>query len=235
MPILRIVVLPLMLVACATFTRLAMVPLLNNRPLLALFVVPLMIAGYIGGPWSALVGTGVAAWATEVFIMQPTWERRAHLPVDTYEQAILVLAGLAITTGCWLLQREHKRALQGEQRLRLVMNNLGASMFLLLLSPDGRVLEVSQRGYRQSNLLPKDIIGQRLDATYWWTWSPDVAKQLSLALDKAATGVGSRFTTRARIGEELRWVDLSLTPVLNAAGTVAYIVPSGNFIAAPAA
>lgn len=227
MKIMRTLVMPLTLVLCTLFVRLTMLPYMNGRPLLPMFVVPIVIAGAVGGWVPALVSTGVAWWATNVYILQ--WNNRVPLQVDSYEQVVLLIAGLTIAGRCWQLQRAQKRANASEAMTYEVLNRIGPRMFMSVLSPKGVVIETSRAGLRAGKAQRRDVIGKRWDKLPWWI--PETQAMITEALEDAITGVSRQLHVQTLPDGDLEKIsiDVYLTPVFDA-GEVCYIVTSGMVI-----
>lgn len=65
----------------------------GDRPLLILFVVPILLSAYFGGLGAGLVATVVAALGTNYFLVQPLGSLAFDRPVDLAQWLVLVLCG----------------------------------------------------------------------------------------------------------------------------------------------
>lgn len=130
---------------------------------------------------------------------------------------------------------ERKRAeealRQNEEKLRKVMDGLGPYMFVGLMTPDGTLIEANQPALAAAGLRPEDVIGKQFDQTYWWAYSESVQRQLRAAVLRAAAGTPSRYDVQVRADETaFIWIDFSLHPLRDDAGTVTFLVPSAIVI-----
>ncbi|MDB6169168.1 MAG: domain S-box [Verrucomicrobia bacterium] len=130
---------------------------------------------------------------------------------------------------------ERKRAADAAKRsaklLRDIIDGLGPSMFVALLTPDGVLVEVNNAPLVAANLKPADVLGKHFADTPWWAGPPEVQAQLRAAIQRAAGGEPSRYDVRTHgAGGEIIDVDFSLQPLRNEAGQVVFLVPSASVI-----
>lgn len=119
----------------------------------------------------------------------------------------------------------------GEKRLRDLIDRVGPSMFVGLMSVDGTLIEVNRPALAVAGLEPSDVLGKRLDETYWWSYSAEVQKQLREAMASAAKGHSSRYDVNIRVAHHrFIVIDFSLQPLLDEAGRVTFLVPSASVI-----
>ncbi len=118
-----------------------------------------------------------------------------------------------------------------QQRLRGIIDGLGPSMFVVLLTPEGLLVDINRAPLEVSGLRAKDILGTPFAETHWWSYSPDVQQQLRDAIGRAALGESSRYDVRI-LGAEGRLsdIDFSLQPMRDDDGRVAFIVASASVI-----
>lgn len=95
-------------------------------------------------------------------------------------------------------------------------------MFVGLLTPDGRVVEANQPALETFGLNREQVLGRRLDELDPFSYSRAVQDQLSRALDRAGRGEPSRYDVELRSGARSIVVELSLQPLRDASGEVAY-------------
>lgn len=127
--------------------------------------------------------------------------------------------------------RERKQAVdaktQSEQRLRDLIDGLGPTMFVGLLTPDGILIEANRPALAAANLKPEDVLGKMLDESYWLNYSPESKQIIREAINQAAQGKASRFDIQIRVGENQHAIiDFSLQPLLDKDGQVVFLVPS---------
>lgn len=120
---------------------------------------------------------------------------------------------------------------ESERKLRLVMDGLGPSMFVGLMTPDGVVMVANRPALAAAGLTPEDVVGKPVEETYWFSYSASVQAQLRAAVARARRGESSRYDVPIRVADGVTiWIDLSFTPVLDAQGQVSFIVPSASVI-----
>jgi two-component system cell cycle sensor histidine kinase/response regulator CckA len=122
-------------------------------------------------------------------------------------------------------------ALRSQKRLRDLIDGLGPSMFVGLMTPEGVLLESNRSALVAAGLKSEDVIGKPFAETYWWCYSPQIQHQLREAIDQAALGKASRYDVRIRVTEsQFIDVDFSIQPVRDEWGEVVFLVPSGSVI-----
>ena len=123
-------------------------------------------------------------------------------------------------------------ALEGSaRRLRELIDGLGPSMFVGLLDVDGLILEANRPALLAAGLQPEDVIGKPFEEAPWWSYSPEVQRQLREAMRRAASGVPSRYDVQmmGTSGTPF-WIDFSLQPIPGPDGRPVYLVASATVI-----
>jgi len=77
--------------------RMALVPSIENRAFLIIFVVPMIVTAYIGGLWPGLFATFLCAVVTAWFVIPPVHSFAFQTPIDFAHWAFLVLEGVLIS------------------------------------------------------------------------------------------------------------------------------------------
>ncbi|MBI3561112.1 MAG: PAS domain S-box protein [Gammaproteobacteria bacterium] len=120
---------------------------------------------------------------------------------------------------------------ESEHKLRMVIDGLGANMFMGLMTTDGVLIEANQPSLDAAGVPPEAVLGKPFDQTYWWAHSPAAQAQLRAAIARARHGEASRYDVQIQLaGGAIVWGDFSLRPLFNAQGEVIYLVPSGVVI-----
>jgi len=129
-------------------------------------------------------------------------------------------------------RKQAQEALEASQkRLRELIDGLGPSMFVGLMTPQGILIEANRPALAAAGLKPEDVIGKPFEETYWWTYSPEVQQLLRETIARAVRGEASRYDVQIRVAENhLIDIDFSLQPVRDETGAVVFLVPSGNVI-----
>lgn len=139
----------------------------------------------------------------------------------------------AIGTCQDITERVHARTalLQSQKHLRDIIDGLGPSMFVALLTPQGVLLEINRPPLEAAGLQPEDVLGKPFDETPWWTHSPAVQKQLRDAIQRAAGGEPSRYDVRIHgASEKIIDLDFSIQPLRDERGNVVFLIPSASVI-----
>ncbi|HEX7705502.1 MAG TPA: PAS domain S-box protein [Thermoanaerobaculia bacterium] len=120
---------------------------------------------------------------------------------------------------------------RSQQRLRDIIDGLGPSMFVGLLTPEGILLEVSRSPLEATGLKASDVIGRHFADCGWWTGMPGMQQQLREAIVRAARGEASRFDVMTH-GLDGKFVDtdFSLEPMRDENGRVVFLIPSAVVI-----
>jgi diguanylate cyclase (GGDEF)-like protein/PAS domain S-box-containing protein len=129
-------------------------------------------------------------------------------------------------------RKELERTAQlNQKRLRDLIDGLGPSMFVGLMTPQGILIEANRPALAAAGLKPIDVLGKPFAETYWWAYSPEIQRQLRDAIIRAAHGEPSRYDVQVHAGQgHLIDCDFSLQPVLDETGKVVLLVPSASVI-----
>ena len=122
-------------------------------------------------------------------------------------------------------------ARKSQQHLRALIDGLGPSMFVGLMTREGILLEVNQAPLVAAGLTSSDVVGKPFVDAPWWAHSPAIQQQLRDAIARGARGEASRFDLRANgVGSQVIDIDFSLQPLRDATGQVTFLIPSANVI-----
>lgn len=130
---------------------------------------------------------------------------------------------------------ERKRAAEAlrrsEKKLRDLIDGLGPTMFVGLLTPEGVLIEANRPALEAAGLRPEDVIGKPLEDSYWLSYSEAVRQRVRQAITCAAAGQASRYDETIRAArDQFLVIDLSIQPLFDEAGQVRYLVPSAREI-----
>jgi len=118
---------------------------------------------------------------------------------------------------------------ESEQRFGVIFHN--AFEFIILLQPDGTVVEVNETALRFGGLTLSDVIGKPFWETYWWTISTQTKVQLRNAIVRAAGGLSVQYIVDVTgEGNKIATIDFSLKPVTGDAGMVTSLIAEGRDI-----
>jgi PAS domain S-box-containing protein len=90
-----------LLAVVATFAtlgaRLALDPMLQGRPTLLMFALPIMLSGYVGGLRAGLVATATSYLLASYFLLPPIYSFAIASSPDRWQQFFIVLVGVVIS------------------------------------------------------------------------------------------------------------------------------------------
>jgi PAS domain S-box-containing protein len=116
-----------------------------------------------------------------------------------------------------------------ELRLRAMFDH--TFQLMGVLTPAGRVLEMNRAALDFAGLRSEDVVGRAFWETGWWCHSEAERVRLRAAISEAAAGRFVRYEVDLPGADgELRTIDLSLNPVLDEEGQVAFLIPEGRDI-----
>lgn len=147
-----------------------------------------------------------------------TWLHAQILPTDV---------GIAVIFQVNTEPTRYQDALrQSDQRYRDLLESV--SDRVAILSPDGLVLEISQRLLADARSRREEVIGRPFAETSWWSYASEAQQQLRAAIERASRGEIARFEARIRPQEEW-YLDLAviITPHLDADGHAEYLIYAG--------
>lgn len=125
-------------------------------------------------------------------------------------------------------KRVEKALRESERRFRAIFD--GTFQFIVLLLPDGTVLEVNESGLNFAKLEAIDIVGQPFWRGRWWM-SVENRERLKSAIALAADGEFVRYEVDLlSANEQVVTIDLSLKPFTNDAEQVVLLIAEGRDI-----
>ncbi|MGO9311292.1 MAG: PAS domain S-box protein [Syntrophobacteraceae bacterium] len=128
---------------------------------------------------------------------------------------------------------ERKRAEEAlqerERKFRAIFDQ--TFQFMGLMTIDGRLIEANRTGLRFGGIQESDVIGKPFWQTPWLTHSTQLQEILRVAVAKAAAGecVRLEVTNLAADGSP-HCMDFSLKPVMDEAGSVAFLIAEARDI-----
>ncbi len=132
-----------------------------------------------------------------------------------------------------ITQRKHaeEAARSSQKRLRDLIDGVGPSIFVGLMTPEGILIECNRPALAAAGLQPEDVLGKPFADTHWWAHSPEAQRQLREAVERGARGEPSRYDVQIRgAGDQAVDVDFSLQPLRAETGEVVFLVPSASVI-----
>ena len=169
--------------------------------------------------------------ANEKGVHRFNWEHQKaggeSLPVEvTLARIKLGVKDLLYCT--WRDMSDRRRAeealRESEERFKAIFNQ--TFQFIGLLSPEGTLLDVNESALSFAGVSREDVLGRPFWKTPWWAHDPDVQTEVQDALELAAGGEFVRFeTSHIDLTGARRAFDVSITPILNDAGEVVFLLP----------
>ncbi len=112
-----------------------------------------------------------------------------------------------------------------------ILDSLG--IFVAVLTPQATVSYVNQASLAAASVQLEDLLGLPLWLTPWWRLEEPVQAQVRLACERAAHGESAREDVPMwRLGKDRVTAELSVAPVLDAAGTVRQLIVSAVDVSA---
>lgn len=115
-----------------------------------------------------------------------------------------------------------------ERRYDAIFNNTFG--FTVLLSPDGRVLEVNDTALSFGGVSREDVVDRRIWETPWISYDADVARFAEEAVSTASEGEFLRRELEVQGAERKAVVDTSIRPVTDKSDEVVLLVVEGREI-----
>lgn len=188
-----------------------------HRPLLIIFVLPILIAAYLGGLRPGLLATGLCAVLTDYFLIPPTHSLTIAASHDTAQWTLLIVTGLGISALTERLHRALKQA-AGSVRLQDQLADVAASLpgvlYSFQLHTDGHTsFPYSTDAFDE--LLGLDSEAARRDAAFTFARiRPDDAERLQASFRESAASLTpwrGEFRLRHPVRGEI-WIEGRSTP-----------------------
>ncbi|MDP8935574.1 MAG: PAS domain S-box protein, partial [Cyanobacteriota bacterium] len=127
-------------------------------------------------------------------------------------------------------KKETEQALsETNQRFHAIFDQ--AFQMFALLEPDGTLIEANQTALKLSDLQPSEVLGLKFWLTPWWASSPTNQQRLKTNIKQASIGnlVREEYEITGP-NNDVRVMDMSFKPLLNATGEVFQILAEGRDI-----
>jgi PAS domain S-box-containing protein len=140
-------VLAVVLTVGVMFLRMALTPWVGDRPLLILFIVPIVIAAYVGGLRPGLLATALVGMLTAYFVFPPVGSFWFDKPLDFAQWLFVLLEGVLISVLFEELQqwrdKTHTRSAERQSAATERKVRAGFAVALMLLGAIGIVSYLS--------------------------------------------------------------------------------------------
>ncbi|MBE9187217.1 PAS domain S-box protein [Microcoleus sp. LEGE 07076] len=127
-------------------------------------------------------------------------------------------------------KQETEQALsETTQRFQAIFDR--AFQFIILLQPDGTLIEANQTALKLGNFQASQVLGLKFWYAPWWPSSPINEQRLKANIQQASAGnfVREEYEITGA-NNQIRVIDLSFKPLLNEAGEVFQILAEGRDI-----
>jgi len=111
-----------------------------------------------------------------------------------------------------------------------IIDAFGPAALIGVLACDGTVIATNRSALKSSGLDATQVIGSRFEDLDPWAYSAEVRARLRASIERAARGESSRYEVEARIAGQPVFVDMTIAPVRDDSGAVAYLVASGSLV-----
>ncbi|MCX6355763.1 MAG: PAS domain S-box protein [Candidatus Aureabacteria bacterium] len=127
-------------------------------------------------------------------------------------------------------RKKVEEALQESERtVRAILDQ--TFQFIGLMTVDGVLIDANKAALKFAGIEESQVLNKPFWETPWWTHSAELQNKLRDAVKKVARGEFIRFeATHMLKGGGLHYVDFSLKPVKDDAGTVIFMIPEGRDI-----
>ncbi|MEY2632083.1 MAG: hypothetical protein RIR00_737, partial [Pseudomonadota bacterium] len=118
-----------------------------------------------------------------------------------------------------------------QKMARIILDSM--YQFLGLLDVDGTVLEINRAALDGGGISLENVVGRPFWEARWWAVSPEVRERVKAMIAEARSGkfVRCDFEVYGEMGGfKTIFIDFSLTPILDDAGRVVYLLPEGRNI-----
>ena len=203
------------------------------RPLLILFVLPIILSAYLGGLGPGLLATLLAASCTAYFLIPPVYSLAIAQPYDLFQWAMLIVCGVIISVLVEGLHRARRRLEQmliereqaaaalceTEEHYRLLAEH--TEDFVSVHDAEEHRLYVSPSYYRATDWAPEEVQSSPWDSRL----HPDDLPKIRQA--RAANRAGQTALVEHRIhcrnGNWL-WIEARSKPIMGADGRMQRLV-----------
>jgi PAS domain S-box-containing protein len=126
--------------------------------------------------------------------------------------------------------RPQKTFHQQELELQDVLECVSTSV--VILTPEGRVLNINQAPLTSARMQRADVLGKLFAKTFWWSDAPAAQQHMSAAIARASRGETIHFEVRIRTHAGHSDRAVTITPHLDGDGRVDYLTYTSSDITA---
>ncbi|RPH37623.1 MAG: PAS domain S-box protein, partial [Desulfobulbaceae bacterium] len=138
-------------------------------------------------------------------------------------------AVFALLTDITERKRAEEALRESERKFKAIFEQ--TFQFIGLMTIDGVLIEANRAALQLVGVEESEIVGRFFWDTPWWAHSLELQEELQVAVKKAGAGEFVRFEASHPAADgSLHYVDFSLKPVKDEAGTVVLLIPEGRDI-----
>jgi len=173
---------------------------------------------------------GASSFSLE-YACSPSAGQRWFLVTVTPLNATMAPGAVIMHQNITARRRAEEARRESRKRLRHLIDGLGTTMMVGLMTPDGILIEANAPALAVVGCKSEDVLGQAFVDSPWFTHSAAVRQQLRDAIARGVRGEASRYDIKVRGSDgQLIDVDFVLNPVRDESGQIVFLVPSGNVI-----
>jgi len=229
--------LPVGLTGLALGIRMAIAPVGAGLQYVTFFPAVTLSAiagGYRAGLFSTALGLAFATF----FFMPPYHSFSLQLlHASLWSNLVFLFDGIIVSFSIEALYRYHQKysrnlvqtqavqnALESTYYLKTILDNLSSSV--VLLDPDGVILEVNRLPLDQMRLHREDLIGRRMVDLEVFSYDKKVQSQVEEATEEAKQGQARRFNIVLKMGNNLVPSDFTIAPFRDQTGRIVGLILS---------
>jgi PAS domain S-box-containing protein len=144
--------------------RLAIAETFFDRPLLILFVLPILLSAYLGGLGPGLLATLAAALGVSYRLIPPTYSLAIDKSADVIQLAILVLNGVLISVLNEALHRSRRHVEASRLLQAVTLDSIGDAV--ITTDKQGRITFLNPEAERLTGWSRQEAQGQPLPAVF---------------------------------------------------------------------
>ena len=211
--------------------RLGITVSFGERPLLILFILPIILAAALGGLGPGLVSTLIAG-VSAAYFMPPAGRFWISQPYDIFQWLLLLVDGILVSSLSEQLHRARQRAenaarqqivaagalRESDEQIRLLVQSV-TDYAIIRLDAQGNVASWNEGAKRIKGYATQEIVGRHFSRFYC---EEDIKALVPEAQLKAAaeTGHFEEVGLRARKDGSTFWANVVITPIGDALGGV---------------
>src|ERR1039457_6478966 len=136
----------------------------NDRPLLVLFILPIIFSAYVGGLGPGLLATALCTWGSYFYLRTPENILYFEGSVDLWHWAILIVVGVLISFLTEALRRSQKQAEITGRLQAVTLGSIGDGV--ITTDAQGRVTFLNGEAERLTGWMNTDAAGQPLPTVF---------------------------------------------------------------------